>query len=50
MEKNKQAYDAGYEACLMNKDESANPYDLTAEEAKYLSWNDGWIDCEQEEN
>lgn len=43
------AYAEGADAALAGKPETANPYDLTTEEALHLDWNDGWNSIEEED-
>lgn len=36
------AQSEGADAYISGQPESANPYDLTTQEALHLDWNDGW--------
>ena len=36
------AYTQGSDAFHAGEDEAANPYDLEAQGAEHLEWNDGW--------
>ena len=38
----------GYDACQAGKSESDNPYDLQTQPKLHTSWNDGYLEAEED--